>query len=81
MGTYTYEHYEPNWTIGNNEIIKIRGAYVKLPKNIFHTHTSLVMRRNGKVYCNGHVWNYKQLKWSWSIKAFWYYIFDRRKHE
>lgn len=72
------EHYEPDWTIGNNEIIKIGSDYTKLPPNHWNPYLSRVMRRNGKTYCNGKVWNAKKKKWQFSIKAYWYYIFDRR---
>lgn len=70
--------YEPDWMISNWEIVKINGEYVHLPPNHWNPYLSRVMRRNGKVYCNGRVWNAKRKKWQFSIKAYWYYIFDRR---
>lgn len=73
-----YRNYQSDWMISNREIVKIDGEYVHLPPNNWNPYVSRVMRRNGKTYCNGKVWNKKKHKWSFSIKAYWYYIFDRR---
>lgn len=75
------EHYEPYTIIGNTEFIKIDNSFTHLPKNHWHPYLSLVIRRNGKVYCNGRAWNAKKKEWQFSIKAYCYYIFrNRRKH-
>jgi hypothetical protein len=75
------EHYEPYAVISNTEMIKIDSDFTFLPKNHWHPYLSLVIRRNGKVYCNGRVWNAKKKAWQFSIKAYCYYIFrNRSKH-
>lgn len=73
-----YRNYQSDWMISNREIVKIDGEYVHLPPNRWNPYVSRVMQRNGKTYCNGKVWDKKKHKWRFSIKAYWYYIFDRR---
>lgn len=73
-----YRNYQSDWMISNREIVKIDGEYVHLPPNHWNPYISRVIRRTGKTYCNGKVWNKKKHKWKFSIKAYWYYVFDRR---
>lgn len=80
MPVYTNEDqlYQSDWMISNREIVKIDGEYVHLPPNHWNPYVSRVMQRNDKTYCNGKVWDAKKKVWRFSIKAYWYYIFDRR---